>query len=800
MLKNYLRVALRNLKNHKAYSLINIVGLAIGIACCILILLYVLDELSYDKFNREYGRIYRVQSAVKLEGREMDMAYAPAPVGPTLVREFPEVVQYARIMHTPNMLIRYKNNAFNETRFYWADSTLFGVFTMQFIEGNPKTALVQPHSVVLTQTLAAKYFGKEDPLNKIMNFEDGTPYTVTGIVKDCPPNSHFKYDMFASMSSAEFGKSTSWLNSSFYTYILLRNDASAAELRKKFPQLLRKYAGPQLYQALGVSYDDWLKKGNSYKLYLEPLASIHLYSHLDDELEPNGDIKYVYIFSVIALFILLIACINFMNLSTARSSIRSKEVGIRKVLGSRKTQLVRQFLAESFLLTFIAILVAIGLVELFLPAYSSFAGKGLHLGYLNNWFIIPAIFLAVVTVGLLAGSYPSFFLSSFEPAKVLKGSVSGNKGNPLRSGLVVFQFSVSIVLLIVTSIVYSQLRYIQTTKLGFDKEHILVIQRAWALENHADAFKQELMKNGEIADASNSADIPGKPFGGAVLRAEDMPGGQQHLISFMSSDYDFVKTMGMKMDAGRFFSKQFPSDSLAVVLNESAVKMLGLKNPVGKRILYVEGRAPYTIIGVVRDFHYESLRREIRPLVMALRLGPTPYLPVRLRTSNVSGVLSYIHSEWKKFVPGKPFEYYFLGQDLDRLYEAERKTGQVFTAFSVLAIFIACLGLFGLAAFTAERRTKEIGIRKVLGSSVSGVVLLLSKEFTKWVLIANLIAWPVAYFTMNSWLKDFAYRVEITPWTFILSGLAALAISELTVGFHALKAANANPVESLRYE
>ncbi len=457
-------------------------------------------------------------------------------------------------------------------------------------------------------------------------------------------------------------------------------------------------------------------------------------------------------------------------------------------------------MGESFLLTAISILLAVGLVELFLPAFSALAGKHLHTGYFNNWLAIPAMVATILIVGLIAGSYPSFFLSSFEPAKVLKGKAAGNKGNLLRSGLVVFQFAVSIILFIVTFIVYNQLKYIQNTKLGFDKEHILVIQRAWALENHADAFKQELLKNREIADASNSADIPGKPFGETVLKAEHVPGGQQYLMSFMSSDYDFAKTMGIKVDEGRFFSREFPSDSLAVVLNESAVKMLGLTDPVGKRILFVGSNVPYEIIGVVRDFHYESLHEKIRPLVFTFRLGQTPYLPVRFRAADVSGVLSYIKGEWKKFVPEKPFEYYFLGEDIDHLYQAEQKTGQVFTAFSVLAIFIACLGLFGLAAFTAERRTKEIGIRKTLGSSIAGVVLLLSREFTKWVLIANLIAWPVAYFAMNNWLKDFAYRVNITPWTFILSGVAALVIAELTVGFHAVKAATANPVEALRYE
>ncbi len=800
MIKNYLRIAVRNLRNHKAYSLINIVGLAVGVACCMLILLYVLDELSYDKFNHDYSRIYRIEAELKMEGRELNMAVSPAPLGGTLVREFPEVVQYARIMPTANMLIRYKNNVFNETRFFWADSTLFDIFTMPFVEGDPKTALVEPHSVVLTESLARKYFGSDDPMGKIMNFEDGTPYTVTGVIKDCPANSHFHYDMFASMSSATFGSDPSWLEGGFYTYVLLRRDASPAAVQNKFPALVRKYAGSQLYQALGIRYDDWLKKGNSYRFYLEPLTSIHLYSHVDNELEPNGDIKYVYMFSVIALFILLIACINFMNLSTARSSIRSREVGVRKVLGSSKIQLVRQFLAESFLLTSISILVAITIVELFLPAFNSLSGKQLHLGYIDIWTAIPALLLTVIIVGLVAGSYPSFFLSSFQPVKVLKGSVTGNKGNFLRSGLVVFQFAISIMLFISTFIVYSQLKYVQDAKLGFDKEHILVIQRAWALENHADAFKQELLKNRDIADASNSSQVPGKQFGENVFRTENSPGGQQHLISFMSSDYDFAKTMGIVVEKGRYFSRQFPSDTLAVVLNESAVRTLGLEKPVGRRMYFVGSNIPLTIIGVVRDFHFESLRQKIKPLVLVLGLGQTPYLPVRFKTRDVKSVLSFVRSEWKKFVPGKPFEYYFLNEDINQLYDAEQKTGQVFTAFSVLAIFIACLGLFGLAAFTAERRTKEIGIRKTLGSSIGGIVFLLSKEFTKWVLIANVIAWPVAYYFMTNWLKDFAYRIEITPWTFVLSGILALLIAELTVGFHAMKAATANPVESLRYE
>jgi putative ABC transport system permease protein len=800
LLKNYLRVAFRNLRNHKAYSLINIIGLAVGVACCILILIYVLDELSYDKFNRHYDRIYRVEWDLKIEGRELNMASSPTPLGATLLRQFPEVAQYTRICPTPNMLIRYKNNIFNETGFFWADSTLFDIFTMPFIEGDPETALVQPHTVVLTESLARKYFGSENPMGKVMNFEDGTPYTVTGVVKDCPLNSHFKYDMFASMSSADFVKYGTWLNGGLYTYVLLKGNASPSFVQRKIPSLIREHAGPELYKALGVTLGDWEKKGNSYRLHLEPLTSIHLHSHLEDELQPNGDIKYVYIFSIIALFILLIACINFMNLSTARSSLRSKEVGVRKVLGSSKSQLVRQFLAESFLLTFISILAAVVLVELFLPAFNGLVGRHLQTGYFNSWLAIPALLVTLLIVGLIAGSYPSFFLSSFQPAKVLKSSAAGNKGNFLRSGLVVFQFIISIVLFVSTFVVYTQLRYIQNAKLGFDKDHILVIQRAWALENHADAFKQELLKNRDIVDASNTSGMPGQAFDESVFRTDNAQNGQQYLMSVISSDYDFTKAMGIKIEEGRYFSREFPSDSQSVVLNESAVRTFGLTDPVGKRIRFAGDNIPLKIIGVVKDFHYGSLHEEIRPLVMMLRLGQTPYFAIQFKTSNVSGFLSYVRDEWRKFVPGKPFEYYFLGENLDQLYRAEQKTGKIFTSFSALAILIACLGLYGLAAFTAERRTKEIGIRKTLGSSVAEIVFLLSKQFTKWVLLANIVAWPVAYFAMNSWLEDFAYRVDMTPWAFIVSALAALTIAQLTVGFHAVRAATSNPVESLRYE
>lgn len=800
MIRNYLKIAFRNLLKYKSYSLINIFGLAIGVAACILILLYVNDELSYDKYNKKAERTYRLYAKVIMQEREMNMVVTPAPAGATLVHDFPEVVQYTRLLPNANMLIRYKENVFNETRFFWADSTLFDVFTIPFIEGNPGSALNQPHTVVLTESLAKKYFGNEDPMNKTMNFEDGTPYKVSGVVKDCPANSHFHYDIFASMASIQAGKSNFWVNNNFYTYIVLKKGASASSLQAKLPALVKKYAGPQIYKALGITFDEWEKRGNTFQFYLQPLTSIHLHSNMENELEANGNINYVYVFSITAIFILLIACINFMNLSTARSVTRSKEVGVRKVLGSNKVQLVKQFLFESFILTFIAISVAVLLVEIFLPSFNNLAGKNLHTSYFSSLLAIPALLIAVLIVGLISGSYPAFFLSSFQPSKILKARMSGNKGSWLRSGLVIFQFSISIILFIGTIIIYNQMKYIQNADLGFNKEHVLVIQRAWALENHAQAFKDELLKNPRIISASNTNDLPGHQSSETVFKLENAPASKQYLMSLISTDDKFAKTMGIEVVKGRYFSKKNPSDSTAVVINESAAKTFNLVDPVGKRIIFAGQNSTSTIIGVVKDFHLMSLHQKIQPLIIYYSRGQTAYLPIRISSNDIPASVSLVKNAWKKFVPNKPFEYFFLDEDLNRLYQSEIKTGQILTSFSVLAIFIACLGLFGLASFTAERRTKEIGIRKALGASIPGVIYLLSKEFTKWVLIANVIAWPIAYYFMNDWLKDFAYRINIPLWAFILSGVLAFVIALITVSTNAIKAAKANPVDSLRYE
>ncbi len=804
MFKNYLKIAFRNLIRFKVYSLINVFGLAIGIAACILILFFVRDELSYDKFNDKAERIYRVHSRGKLLGNDLNMAVSPAPLGETLGRDFPEVIQSTRLVYNANVLIRYKDNVFNETKFFWADSTIFDVFTIPFIKGNPKTALDEPHAIVLTETVAKKYFGNEDPIDKIMNMEDGTPYTVRGVVRDCPTNSHFHYDMFASLSSwGGSERNTYWVSNNFYTYILLRKGASASDLQKKLPEFAKKYAGPQLQQFLGITYDEAKKRGYVYEFLMQPLLGIHLNSHLDYELEPNSDIRYVYIFSIIAGFILLIACINFMNLTTARSSTRSKEVGIRKVLGSNKARLVKQFLTESILLTFFAVLIAVVLVEVFLPSFGRLAGKDLHTNFIDTLIAIPALLITVLFVGFLAGSYPAFFLSSFQPVKVLKGKLGETKGSWLRSGLVVFQFAITIILFACTLIVYNQMKFVQDKNLGFDKEHVLVIQRAWALEDHAQTFKDELLQNSNIVSASNTDNLPGKIFGQTVFKPEDAPLSQQYPLAIMSTDYDFPKTLGIELSSGRYFSKDNSTDTSAIILNEEAVKLMELKDPLGKRLMMLDNENNnrfFTIIGILKDFNYESLHQKIKSLAIFLDKGKTTYLPVRIRPNDISKTISFIQDKWKKYVPGKPFEYFFLDEDFDRLYQSEQKTGQIFTAFSVLAIFIACLGLFGLTAFTVERRIKEIGIRKVLGASISTIVFLISKEFLKWVLIANIIAWPVAYYFMSNWLDNFAYKVEITIGVFILSAVIALLIALITVSSQTIKAATANPVKSLRYE
>ncbi|HKI79545.1 MAG TPA: ABC transporter permease [Ignavibacteriaceae bacterium] len=807
MLKNYLHVAIRNIKNSKGISLINIVGLAIGITCCIAIFLYVKNELSYDTFNKKADQIYRVYLNGKINGRVILSASSTAPLGEEMTKELPEVLNYVRVRSFGIPVIRYKDKIFSEDKFYLADSTFFDVFTVKFLEGDPSTALTKPNTVVITKEMAEKYFGSEDPIGKILNADKKRDYIVTGVVEKFPANSHFHFDFLGSLSTYEDSRNPFWLSNNYYTYLLLSKGTDVKVLQEKINSVVRKFVAPQVQTVAGISLSQFLAAGNKYDFELQPLKSIHLHSHLEGEVEPNSDINYIYIFSAIGLAILLIACINFMNLSTAKSEKRAKEVGIRKTLGSNKGQLIKQFIVESILMSCISVVLAIGLLEILLPVFNNVSGKNISPAFLENFHTIPLLICFAIVVGLIAGIYPAFILSAFNPVDVLKSKTKrSGKGSGLRSGLVIFQFAISIILIISTFIIYNQLNFIRDKNLGFNKDHILVIKRTDDLGSKSLVFQQELKNNPDIKLTSASNTIPGKELSNSSYKLKGASSNDLQLLWQLYTDYNFAKTYQLKLLKGRYFSKDHPSDTLAVVLNEAAVKAFNLKNPIGKEIIKFGASQDdyllYKIIGVVKNFNFQSLHQSIRPLVMVMFSSDYygRFISVRMTSADYTGTISLIQKTWKKFAGGEALSYNFFDSQWSALYFSEQKTGQLATTFSILAIFIACLGLLGLAAFVAEQRTKEIGIRKVLGASISEIIVLLSKDFIKWVLIANIIAWPVAYYFMNNWLKDFAYRISIPWWIFPASGIIAFIIALVTVSSQTLKASVSNPVNALKYE
>ncbi len=804
MFANYFKIALRNLKKYKAYSIINVVGLAVGIACAVVITLYVNNELSYDQFNKNADQIYRVHLKGRINNNEINMALSPAPMGAVLTHDFPEVAAYTRIRNFGSPVLRYNNKAFSEERFYCVDSTFFNVFTVHFLEGNPSTALTKPDQVVITESMAKKYFGSGEAVGKILNADNGRDWIVTGVIKDFPEDSHFHFDFLGSLTTYKDGRSTYWLSNNYYTYLLLRRGTDPELFQKKLNEDIIKYIGPQIEKVTGVSLEQLKKKGVKYGFVVQPLTSIHLYSHLDYEIEPNGDAGSVYVFMVIAVFILLIACINFVNLSTARSEKRVKEVGIRKTLGSNKVQLVRQFISEAILTSLLAVILAVALVEVFLPSFNSFSGKVISLGLFENLTTIPLLICLAIIVGLTAGLYPAFYLSSFQPVKVLKSEIKGKRKSLLRSWLVIFQFAVTIILFVGTFIIYNQLKYIQTKNLGFNKEQVIIINKTDNIGNQIESFKKELLSIPAVINVSRSNSIPGNQNGDEAFRIEGSSNDRLQDLRQMWCDYGFDKTYGIKMISGRFFSVEHPSDTAAVVINEAVVKIFGIKNPIGKILISPgpNGGSKYQIIGVTADFNYESLHQSVRPLVFHLYKNREfgQFVSVRIKPGNYQSTVSSLESIWKKYAGNEAFDYNFLDRNLARLYIADRRTSKLASVFSILAIFIASLGLLGLASFVTEQRTKEIGIRKTLGATVPEIIVLLSKEFIKWVIIANIIAWPAAYLIMHDWLENFAYRININFGLFILSGAIALIIALATVSSHAVKAAITNPVESLRYE
>lgn len=815
MIKNYFKIAFRNLWKNKGYSAINIFGLAIGLATCLLITLYVVNELSYDRFNEKADRIYRINSDLRFGGGDLHMTQTSDMMGPLLKKDYAAVEQYTRIYTSEGEKLIKKGEEFiDEPRTAYVDSTFFDVFTLPAIAGNTKTALNEPGTVVITESMAKKYFESTDVLGKNIEVKVGLgnetkPYKITAVIKNIPADAHFNFDFLFCMKNANYqwGQLTSH---NFHTYLLLKPGTDYKAFQKNFDQYLEKYVLPSVQQFVKVNSIDELKKaGNKLEYSLMPLTKIHLYSDYSFEITPPGSIQYVYIFSAVALFILIIACINFMNLSTARSARRAKEVGIRKVLGTERKTLITQFLVESTLTALLALFIAIVVAYLVLPLFNTIAAKSLHLSDLLGSSILPFVLLLPFIVGLLAGSYPALYLSKFKPIAVLKGSgANGFKKSQLRNALVVFQFAASIMLIIGTIIVYSQLRYIQTTQLGFNKDQVLVIDRAYALGNNIQAFKNDVLAMPGVSSATVSSYLPvSNSSRSDNTFSKDPVMDTKNAIDMQNwgVDYDYIKTMGMEITKGRNFSKEFGTDSSAILITETTARMLGYDDPVGKKI-YVPSQKPgdntmlpIEIIGVVKDFHFESLRQKLGPLCMRLD-NSTGLVSFKITAANAKQLISQAENKWKALAPGMPFSYRFLNDSFNDMYRSEQRAGVIAVIFAILAIVIACLGLFGLATYMAEQRTKEIGIRKVLGASVSNVALMLSKEFLLLVLIAAVMAFPVAWWAMNRWLQDFAYRITISWWIFIAAGVIAAVIALLTISFQTIKAALANPVKNLRTE
>ena len=806
MIKNYLLIAFRNALRNKAYTIINLLGLAIGIASSIMILLFVMDEVSFDRHNKHFSEIYRIWVKGKIQGNEFEGALSNAPMGATLKTDFPEVVDFTRLYtFDGDPKVRFEEKVFIEENFYYVDSTFFNVFTTPVVYGNPEEMLSRPNTVVLTEEIARKYFGKEDPVGKLLQVgQEETNYEVTGVVKGFPESSHFQFNMLGSMTSIYLANWNYWLGNNSYTYIRLQKGFDPDQLESKFPDLIAQHMGTELEEVLGISMEEFLASGNSFGYYLQPLRDIHLRSDLQFEINPGGSRSSVIIFSIIALFLILIASINFMNLSTASGAKRATEVGIRKVAGADKNRLIQQFLAESFLITVLALILAVVLVELFLPGFNNIAGKGLRLDSLGTLRLIIGLLVIGLFVGFASGSYPAFFLSSFKPTDVLKsGAMRGARGATLRRILVTFQFVVTIVLFICTMLVNRQMNYLRAKDLGFNKENIVVIDRIHVLGEQIEAFRQELLKNPSIRQATLSSAVPGGLIGDNAYLPEGASSNETHAINNLWADWYFQETYELEMVEGRWFQQENPTDSFALVISESAVRALNFEDPLNKR-LYTqfgeESSDPNSIIGVVKDFHFQSLHQEIRPLIIKFSTGENYQMSVKISGNNTGLTLEYIEKTWTSFMEQQPIHMTFLEEELAALYNNEEKTATIFNIFSVLAIFIAALGLLGLASFSAAQRTKEVGIRKAMGASIASVLMALSREYIWLILVATIAAWPLGYFFMKDWLQDYPARVTMEPVVFILSSLLAFVIAAVTVLFRVYQSASANPVKSLRYE
>lgn len=803
MIRNYIKTAWRSILKNKGVFSINIAGLAIGIASCLLIMLFVADELSYDRFHENADEIVRVVFRANVNGEEMKEAVVMAPVAEALKRDFPEVVDATRLTNLYNPKITYKNSSFRDSKFAYVDPNFLEIFTLPVIKGDVVDPLREPNTVVLTQEEANKYFGNEDPIGKVLTLEEkNQQYKVTAIIQEVPKNSHFHFDIFASTKGYLPAQGTSWMESDFFTYLLLKKGTSLENLEVKFPAIVEKYMGPQMKGEMGMTLSEFKQK-NQIGLFLQPLTDIHLKSDFiaSTQLEQGGDIKYIYIFSAVALFMLLIACINFTNLATAAASNRAKEVGIRKVLGSNKNQLIYQFLTESFIATAFSMLLAIVLFSIALPVFNDLSGKELPLDYLLQTKIMLILVGLVIVIGLLAGGYPALFLSSFKPIAALKNKFSSaGKSKGVRSTLVVFQFAISAGLILATLIVNQQMEFIQNKNLGYEKNQMLVLRDSYLLGNKQAAFKNKIINDPRVEHVTQSAFVPAGPSDNSMSGIFIQQEFKRRMFVY-NVDEQYIPTMGMELVAGRNFSEEFGSDSSKVIINQRAADILGFKDdPLGKTFIRDthDGGKKLTVIGVVKDFHFKSLHKDIDPLIMLN--NPYGGLIVRVKTANMSAFTEDLKATWNSFNVQEPFSYSILDDSYKETYHAEQKMGSILSIFACLTIFVACLGLFGLVTYTAQQRFKEIGIRKVLGSSILQIVALLSKDFLKLVLVSFLIAFPLGFYLMNKWLQDFAYRTEVSWKSFLLAAIITFVIAFLTIVYKGIKAATANPVDSLRTE
>lgn len=797
MFNNYFRTALRNIKKYKGYSFINITGLALGMACCVLIFLWVQNELSYDRFHKNIDELFRVtRSSQSQDGNINQFASTSRPVGPSLKDSYPEIVAFTRFYNLSRLkgpiLVEYKNKKFYEQRVCFADPAFFSMFTFPFIKGDPQSALTKPGAIVISEAMAEKYFGDENPLGKSLTMTNWKDYTVTGIIRNIPANSHLSFDFISPIGPLfeRFTWMKGWRIPHFFTYVLLDKKADIKQMNEKVRYHMKE-VNPEYYKLVSNQYA------------LQPVKKIHLYSNYKADLHGESKSQSVYLtfFSAIAIFVLIIACINFINLTTARSANRAREIGIRKVHGASRANIIRQFFGESLLMSFLSFVLAMIMVAISLPTFNKLSGNQVAVGHLFNLDILPGVLGVALLTGILSGFYPALVISSFQPVKALKGIRSSVKQSKrFRHVLVIMQFSLSLILLIGTVIVYNQLLYIQNKKLGFNKECLVYFAKQGNLIKQYDAFKQTLLKNTHILGVTTSSDLPTETTHYTLVSGwEGSASKDEMLMNFFSVDEDYLNTFGIKMAEGRFFSESFSTDAAeGYVVNQAAVTLMGMRNPIGKRfsLFGKTGR----IIGVMKNFHFKSLHQQIEPLIFWISPSWDRYIFVRLGSERIAEKIDYVKAVFQKINPGYPFDFKFLDSDINQLYKTEIRTKQILQIFAGFALFISCIGLFGLASFITWQRSKEVGIRKVLGASISNMVMLLSREFMKWILLSNLIGWPVAFVIMNQWLQKFAYRVDFSIWAFLLPGVLSFFIAFLTISFFIFRTALVNPVHCLRCE